>query len=126
MWAVINELIDPEITDAQIAEALDRAETLGAEIVRAGWDSMFTDLPAPRSAPKLGSASKAAPDSDPWPEEGPMTGPESAASDADPVPEGPETAPGPGGRREPAANDTPSGDSNGDRTDIQADEETTA
>ena len=52
MWAVITELVDPEVTDVQIAEALDRAEAVGAEIVRAGWDSMFTDLPAPRPAPE--------------------------------------------------------------------------
>jgi hypothetical protein len=55
MWAVIGELVDPEVTDAQIAEALDRAEALEAEIVRAGWDSLFTELPAPRRAPEPGS-----------------------------------------------------------------------
>jgi hypothetical protein len=52
MWAVIAELTDPEATDAAIAERLDRAEAIGAELVGSGWDRLFDGTPASRRAPE--------------------------------------------------------------------------
>ncbi|THV30212.1 hypothetical protein [Glycomyces paridis] len=54
MWAVIGELTGPETADARIADRLDGAEAIGAEIIESGWNAIFTGPPAPR--PKAGTA----------------------------------------------------------------------
>ena len=106
MWTVVNELVGAEVTDAQIGDALDEAEAIGAELARAGWNSMFADVPAPHPA--------AEPEPSATPEQEP-----------DPAPTAAETAPSDSEDERTGPGD-PTGDPIGDRTDIEADEETTA
>lgn len=80
MWAVITDLADPEGTDAEVTERLHRAEALGAEILRGGMNSLFTDTPATRPGPEATPVPEQGAETEPPDTEAAATGNEEATA----------------------------------------------
>jgi hypothetical protein len=78
MWAVMTELVDPDVTDAELAELFDGAEQFGAEVLSDARRSLFGEPPGPL-APRTGVAS--VPEPEPEREPVPAAAPGAAADE---------------------------------------------
>jgi hypothetical protein len=82
MWAVMTELVDPDVTDAELAELFDGAEQFGAEVLSDARRSLVGEPPGP-PAPRTGVASvpEPEPEREPVPADAPGDGRPGAAAD---------------------------------------------
>lgn len=92
MWAVMNELVGPDATDADLAERFEVAEEAGLDLLKEAFEQAIQVHPEPTAAPAAPGA-EPAPETEPVPEPQPARAPEPEAVPESAIESEPETEP---------------------------------